>query len=212
MSSAAATTPLDPPVSSEAAPAKAQLPAAWHLASGAVSGAASVFMLQPLDRTSFLSFLNLLDRRADLHSTLCSHQDARAARPGSPRRFHLARHRHLGRRRRPPTRSPRRRQSAASSHLDHDQGCRAHRWPPRSVARHRPDPVPVRPLEISPPSSLPRARTPSPADPSRLVHAVTSPACRSTSSHCPDCGPSWATQPCSDQRARPYLRQGPRPN
>ncbi|BGP47052.1 hypothetical protein JCM10450v2_002904 [Rhodotorula kratochvilovae] len=43
------TTPLDPPVSSEAAPMKAQLPAAWHLASGAVSGAASVFMLQPLD-------------------------------------------------------------------------------------------------------------------------------------------------------------------
>ncbi|TNY19092.1 mitochondrial carrier domain-containing protein [Rhodotorula diobovata] len=49
MSSAAATTSLDPPVSSEAAPVKAQLPAAWHLASGAVSGAASVFMLQPLD-------------------------------------------------------------------------------------------------------------------------------------------------------------------
>ncbi|GAA5893969.1 hypothetical protein JCM8208_001294 [Rhodotorula glutinis] len=45
----AATTALDPPVSSEAVPAKTQLPAAWHLASGAVSGAASVFMLQPLD-------------------------------------------------------------------------------------------------------------------------------------------------------------------
>ncbi|KPV77325.1 uncharacterized protein RHOBADRAFT_33504 [Rhodotorula graminis WP1] len=44
-----ASTALDPPVSSEAAPAKTQLPAAWHLASGAVSGAASVFMLQPLD-------------------------------------------------------------------------------------------------------------------------------------------------------------------
>ncbi|GAA6001297.1 Hem25p [Rhodotorula paludigena] len=49
MAATTATTALDPPVSSEAAPAKAQLPATWHLASGAVSGAASVFMLQPLD-------------------------------------------------------------------------------------------------------------------------------------------------------------------
>ncbi|GAA6056580.1 hypothetical protein JCM3770_006650 [Rhodotorula araucariae] len=43
------TTPLDPPISPEAVPARTQLPAAWHLASGAVSGTASVFMLQPLD-------------------------------------------------------------------------------------------------------------------------------------------------------------------
>ncbi|GAA5895137.1 hypothetical protein JCM6882_008290 [Rhodosporidiobolus microsporus] len=44
-----ASTALDPPVLTEAAPAKAQLPASWHLASGAVSGAASVLALQPLD-------------------------------------------------------------------------------------------------------------------------------------------------------------------
>ncbi|GAA5992349.1 hypothetical protein JCM11641_007859 [Rhodosporidiobolus odoratus] len=46
---ATASTPLDPPVSSEAAPAKQHLPASWHLASGAISGAASVLSLQPLD-------------------------------------------------------------------------------------------------------------------------------------------------------------------
>ncbi|GAA5821851.1 hypothetical protein JCM11251_004743 [Rhodosporidiobolus azoricus] len=46
---AMASTVLDPPVSTEAAPVKAQLPASWHLASGAVSGAASVLALQPLD-------------------------------------------------------------------------------------------------------------------------------------------------------------------
>ncbi|GAA6029688.1 hypothetical protein JCM8097_001002 [Rhodosporidiobolus ruineniae] len=46
---ATASTALDPPVSSEAAPAKPHLPASWHLASGALSGAASVLVLQPLD-------------------------------------------------------------------------------------------------------------------------------------------------------------------
>ncbi|KAG0665599.1 hypothetical protein C6P46_006382 [Rhodotorula mucilaginosa] len=58
----APATMLDPPVSTEAelsppaAPAEpaaakshAALPASWHLASGALSGAASVLMLQPLD-------------------------------------------------------------------------------------------------------------------------------------------------------------------
>ncbi|GAA5870145.1 hypothetical protein JCM8547_006900 [Rhodosporidiobolus lusitaniae] len=42
-------TALDPPVSTEAQPAKPQLPATVHLASGALSGAASVLALQPLD-------------------------------------------------------------------------------------------------------------------------------------------------------------------
>ncbi|BGP14931.1 hypothetical protein JCM10213_007268 [Rhodosporidiobolus nylandii] len=46
---ATASTALDPPVSSEAAPAKQHLSAAWHLASGALSGAVSVLALQPLD-------------------------------------------------------------------------------------------------------------------------------------------------------------------
>lgn len=37
------------PAPSRPANKKAQLPATWHLASGAVSGAASVLALQPLD-------------------------------------------------------------------------------------------------------------------------------------------------------------------
>ncbi|TKA57651.1 hypothetical protein B0A53_00800 [Rhodotorula sp. CCFEE 5036] len=54
----APATMLDPPVSTEAelsvavppaAKSHAPLPASWHLASGALSGAASVLMLQPLD-------------------------------------------------------------------------------------------------------------------------------------------------------------------
>ncbi|KWU47440.1 mitochondrial carrier [Rhodotorula sp. JG-1b] len=56
----APATMLDPPVSTEAelppaaaaepaAKSHAALPASWHLASGALSGAASVLMLQPLD-------------------------------------------------------------------------------------------------------------------------------------------------------------------
>ncbi|GAA5880623.1 hypothetical protein JCM1840_002273 [Sporobolomyces johnsonii] len=40
---------VDPPVSAPIPPPAPALPASWHLASGAISGAASVLILQPLD-------------------------------------------------------------------------------------------------------------------------------------------------------------------
>lgn len=83
---------LDPPVSTEAelsppaAPAEpaaakshAALPASWHLASGALSGAASVLMLQPLDREPGQRSFH-----CEILTLVCpvlSHQNPDSARP-----------------------------------------------------------------------------------------------------------------------------------